>query len=485
MGKKKNSKEELQRYLDLCIKLGRRLTKKEMSNNKFTYEILNRCLKDEGYNDLNEFLYKNNIINEIIPKPSIESVIESYKRFYKENNRLPVVKDNSKNDYLYSREVVKNILSKNSMTLLDLCELVAGKDNVDMNYKILIGLESNEDMYNLYKNKFIEACKNNNNRPINKEGICEKFNIPNVKWFINNCPDKNVKTYEDFCEWCGFIRPENITKEKAIKIIFNMQSKLDRPLMYDDFRNPKYGEISISTVKRYWGTMNKMKEELGLEIIQDDMICKHVDDISVYINDLHNICDVVYNNFNRKTINCHDIEKYTKLNMTSSSIRQNIRKISNLSIKSIIEGYNGFSYQREGCGIVNRFNDGETTKSKYEYIFSINLRDMGLSYNIDYKRDIKYRDFIKNYNGLLDCDYVIYVDNREIYIEIAGMLNGKEINYINNIPINETTNRKEKYRLKLMEKEQMLKNNNLEYYIIFPSDFNNINKLFNKLKLNK
>ena len=29
---------------------------------------------------------------------------------------------------------------------------------------------------------------------------------------------------------------------------------------------------------------------------------------------------------------------------------------------------------------------------------------------------------------------------------------------------------KEKYRLKLIEKEKMLKDNNLDYYILFPSD---------------
>ena len=38
--------------------------------------------------------------------------------------------------------------------------------------------------------------------------------------------------------------------------------------------------------------------------------------------------------------------------------------------------------------------------------------------------------------------------------------------------------RRENYTLKLNEKEQMLKENNLEYYIILPSDMKNMDKLF-------
>ena len=70
-------------------------------------------------------------------------------------------------------------------------------------------------------------------------------------------------------------------------------------------------------------------------------------------------------------------------------------------------------------------------------------------------------------------------NNKNIYIEIAGMLKDNEKNYYNDIPILENSKRRENYRLKLNEKEQMLKENNLEYYIILPSDMKNMDKLFN------
>lgn len=479
MAKKKDSKEELQRYLDFSDKLGRRLTKREMEENKFDYIILNRCSKEEGYNSFRDFQIKNNIeVKNLKNEITLKNVINSYKRFYNENNRLPIVDDISKNDYLYIREIVKTVLKRNNMKLLDLCKLVTN-NNVDMNYQMMIGLDCNDDIYNEYKSKFIKECMKNNNNPISQYGICNKYNLPNVNWFIKNCPNKNVKTYKDFCEWCGFIRPENITKEEAKNIILKMQSKLDRPLMYDDFRNPNKDEIGITTVKKFWGTMNKMKRELGLIVNQEDMVHKHIDDINIYINDLHNICDKTLEKYNRNNITMFDIEEFTELNIKGHAIFENIKKIgSNITARKIIESYKDFKLQKEGFGSIHRFIDGEISKSNYEFTFSNKLKELGYIYNKDYFRDVRYREFIKNYDGLLDCDYIIKINNRDIYIEIAGMLRDNEDNYYNNIPIMENSKRRENYRLKLKKKEQMLKENNLEYYIILPSDMKNIDKLF-------
>jgi len=46
-----------------------------------------------------------------------------------------------------------------------------------------------------------------------------------------------------------------------------MQSKLDRPLMKKDFTNPSQDSIGVGMIKTHWGSMNKMKEELGLVIV--------------------------------------------------------------------------------------------------------------------------------------------------------------------------------------------------------------------------
>ena len=477
MARKKDSKEELQRYLDLCDKLGRRLTKREMEENKFDYIILNKCAKEEGYDSFRDFQIKNNVnMNYISGEITLEEIINSYKKFYEINKRLPTVNDLTKNDYMHSRSTTKKVLKKNNMTLLDLCNLITNNE-VEMSYKLKLHQKASKEIYNKYKELYIKYSKENNNTPLSLHKF-KKYNLPTLKWFISNCPNKEVKTYKDFYSWCGFKKVGDITKEEAKNIIVNMQSKLDRPLMYDDFRNPNKDEIGITIVKKFWGTMNKMKEELGLIVNQEDMMHKHIDDINIYIDDLHNICDKTLEKYNRNNITMFDIEEFTELNIKGCAIFKNIKKISNITARKIIESYKDFKLQKEGFGSVHRFIDGEISKSNYEFTFSNKLKELGYIYNKDYFRDVRYRKFIKNYDGLLDCDYIIKINNRDIYIEIAGMLRDNEYNYYNNIPIMENSKRRENYRLKLNEKEQMLKENNLEYYIILPSDMKNMDKLF-------
>ena len=93
---------------------------------------------------------------------------------------------------------------------------------------------------------------------------------------------------------------------------------------------------------------------------------------------------------------------------------------------------------------------------------------MGLKFNDDYFRDIKYRTFIQGYKGLQNCDYIIKYNDKLLYIELAGFLGEYENWYKENRKINISA--KEQYRIKLKEKDNMLKSNNLDYRILFPSD---------------
>lgn len=102
-------------------------------------------------------------------------------------------------------------------------------------------------------------------------------------------------------------------------------------------------------------------------------------------------------------------------------------------------------------------------------MFSKYLKDNGFIYNKDYFRDVKYSNFINNYNGNMNCDYVIYIGNDVLYIEIAGIIADYKTWYYEDKIISNSKS-KEKYRIKLKEKEQMLKTNNLRYFILFPCD---------------
>ena len=342
--------------------------------------------------------------------------------------------------------------------------------------------------YNKFVEKFVFICRKLNNI------ICctslGEYGLPTRKWFLTHCPDKSVKGYYDFCKWCGLedilnkTKKEYLTKEKVIKIIYNMQSKINRPLMYDDFRCPKEDEVGITTIKRYWGTMNKMKKDLGLQVVQEDMICKHIDDVNLIIEGIKKTCDKIYEKENRKTVMTKDIEKYSELNVGCGAIRK-VLSLANKTLREVVAEY-GFVLQNEGNGLVYHFADGETTKSSYELMFTNKLREYGYKYNIDYQRDVRYRTFINYYDGLLDCDYVIKnVNGENVYIELAGMLKSYENKY--NTVEEIKSNSKRKYAIKLHEKEEMLKEYELKYYILFPLELeeNKMDELFDRIGIKR
>ena len=160
-------------------------------------------------------------------------------------------------------------------------------------------------------------------------------------------------------------------------------------------------------------------------------------------------------------------------------------KQNNISFREFLQSL-GFELQKAGNGLNYTYEDGEKVKSQYELDFSNLLREYSLIFNKDYFREVRYKTFIKDYNKLMDCDYVIHYNNEMIYVEIVGMLRDYKNNLINNIPIT-TSKSKEKYRKSLTKKETMLKENGLTYYLLFPDDINSekLNTIFTKSHVNK
>ena len=123
----------------------------------------------------------------------------------------------------------------------------------------------------------------------------EPFNLPDARWYVNNCPDKSVKRWADFVDWCGFIaKSKKPTKEKMIKLIYKLQDETNHPLMYDDFRGNGCYHPPIEMIRQYWGTINNMKKELGLEIVQESMIEKTLSK-DTFDNTIREICDYIFN----------------------------------------------------------------------------------------------------------------------------------------------------------------------------------------------
>lgn len=258
---------------------------------------------------------------------------------------------------------------------------------------------------------------------------------------------------------------KNLTKDDCIKIILNMQSKLDRPLEYKDFRNPNIYEIGVTIIKKYWGSLNKMKQELGLKIVQESMMDKQLskEDFDETVRSILNFFHKECRNFTttREIHENSDWASYGTLDRMS-------KKYYGVSFIKHLNTF-GITFGNQGRGINYDFDDGEHITSQYEYMFSKFLKQNGLIYNKDYFRDIKYSIFITEYSGNMNCDYVIHTQDEILYIEIAGIIADYKTWYYEDRKISRSKS-KEKYRMKLKEKETMLKNSGLKYFILFPCD---------------
>lgn len=181
---------------------------------------------------------------------------------------------------------------------------------------------------------------------------------------------------------------------------------------------------------------------------------------------LSDICEYVFKD-NRNFITTKEIDENNKWN-DSQTLRKYAKKYYNKTLSKIFADH-GVNLGKQGQGINFNFPDGEHVTSQFEYMFSKYLKDYGLKYNIDYFRDVKYSTFIPEYKNNMNCDYVIHTNDKTIYIEIAGIIEAYKEWYYSNKSIT-NSNRKEKYRQKLMKKEKMLKSHNLTYFISFPCD---------------
>ena len=283
----------------------------------------------------------------------------------------------------------------------------------------------------------------------------------------------------DWLELCGYVltdeekyemrtrggQSKNLSKEDCINIIMNMQSKLDRPLEYKDFKNPDMDEIGITSIKKYWGSLNRMKEELGLEIVQENMMDKQLskEDFDNTVNNIINFLSEENRNFTT-TREIHENSNWASY----GTLDKMCKKYYNENLIKYLARY-GIIFGKQGHGLNYDFVDGEHATSQFEYMFSKYLKDYGLQYNVDYFRDVKYSTFIPEYKNNMNCDYVIHINDKTIYIEIAGILAEYKTWFYDDRVIGRSKS-KENYRLKLKKKEEMLKSHNLIYFILFPCD---------------
>lgn len=292
-----------------------------------------------------------------------------------------------------------------------------------------------------------------------------KGKVYQISWNdISNNPARYSMSHID--DFMSYIDKRKLSKQEVVDMIFNMAKEKGEPLCCEDFDGDTTNEhVGIRLIWKYFGTVQNMQKELGLPVTSDSKILQD-DEL---LSDIHHVCDTVFKNENRKLITSSDFEKYSVYKEVS---RYNTRcKKIGFSLRSYIEDY-GYEYQQCGRGMNFKFEDGEITVSKYEYDFSLFLRNNGFKFGKTYVRNIYYKDIDEDYNGAMTCDYKIIFDNKIVYIELAGILGNTTYQnaYINNTVIKSKS--KEEYRQKLNRKREMFERNGLEYYILLPFEMN-------------
>lgn len=379
--------------------------------------------------------------------------LKKIKDFYNDNGRFPKHNEfvaDSGFDFTYSK-------------FLTLCQ-INNSTPQDEYAKIdcfALG-KSNRGYYDKYVERFIQESEREND--VISYARLRYFNLPDGRWFVDNCPDKFVDSWSKFVAWCGFYS-DSATKEQVTNLVFKKAKELNRPLMYDDFRGGGCYNIPFTCIKKYWGTMNKMKEELGLEIIQPQMIKVTQESFNETIRIIKDYLE----KDNRDFITRAEWSSLKFVNLYKpSSIENYIKENFNMPLKEYMLTQ-GIRMGEVGEGLSHKFDDGEFVTSQFEYMFSSYIRKAGLRYNIDYFRDVKYSDFCKDYDGLMNCDYIINYNGKTIYVEIAGIIEEYKKHYYSDNPIISSKS-KEKYRQKLKEKEHLLNSNNCIHFILFPCD---------------
>jgi hypothetical protein len=379
------------------------------------------------------------------------------KRFVDEFEKVPTSKDFEKLEGYPSRKTFTNIFGNFNDAIR-----YAGFEPVGMNHR------DNKIKYNkeYLLNKITENIDTYEKIPTMKD----------MTKFLGYEP--KIYYYEIFGSWNNALQELNLPLNQISHYTDEFLESEFRRFISEYGRIPTFREFNNNEYPSFWcyqnrfGSWNNAVKAYGYNI-QSDLY-----NFEVLKDQLLNFCRNIKLNEKRNIITISDIENCKEI-ASYSCFRKHLKN-NGYSIKSFLNEY-GFDMLDEGSGMNYTFKDGEKIRSQYEFYFSNYLRNnLSLKYNINYFRDVKYKLFIDNYNKNSNCDYVINLNNKILYIEIAGMLRDHKKHYLQNKSIKYKT--RNNYRINLYNKETMLKNNNLNYYILFPSDLTNqyLDSIFNQ-----
>lgn len=376
------------------------------------------------------------------------------------------------NDFIYKYKKVptgKECLSKYNLPQQRIINRVLKENDITFNefmleFEKVSHVRCNACDYDLYLEKFKNKCNEIGRTLTSLELKNNSYGLPSAQYFYKYCPDKSVKTYDDFVLWCGF-KSNKLKKDDdyIITTLINLEKELGRPITRNDISKDKTG-FSMITINRIFGSLGNAKKELGLM----ETLHNQPRSFEYYKKILDDILENIKKQTDRNYISWNDIEN--KINNPLSVEHKTLTKAFER------EGMDIFLYIKEKGFMMNpsnfsfhfTFDDGERVVSILEYEFSKYLKDeLNFIYNQDYFRNVLYKTFT-NCSGKKDCDYEININGKHLYIEIAGIIYST-INDDWRTHIFKSKLEKE-YQIKMIEKEKVMLENNINFLFLFKDD---------------
>lgn len=349
--------------------------------------------------------------------------------------------------------IVRRVLSEAGVSFNDFMNMLGKTSHV----------RTESDDFEKYFHRYMLVAEKLGRAPKLAELKNNSFGLPSASWFISRCPDKHIRSYSDFISWCGLKPTKKVwSKEEVVLVLSELQEKIGRPITRYDICKDTTG-FSMIVINRLFGSLGNAKREIRLDATEH-----YQGKPFEYYKNL--LADTV--------TRFHAATKRTKI--TWRDIESGMYGDAKAGHKSYLKAFNKsgvdiFSYIKTlGCemkfgeyGSSYTFDDGERVRSSMEYDFSNFLRFLGLTYNKDYRRDVKYRNYI-DIDSRIDCDYVFDYFGTTLFIEIAGMIYEPQSgNYFTHDYGSERSN---SYRDKMYMKQRILDGMNANYLFLFCND---------------
>lgn len=333
--------------------------------------------------------------------------------------------------------------------------------------------------YDIYVRKFKNISNELGHALKQNELINNHYGLPNSSWFVKYCPDKNVKTYDDFVLWCGFDSNKLKNDDELVgQKLIALEKKLGRHITRNDITLENVGFSSI-VVNRIYGNLSNAKKELGLLKTPPLQPLP----FEYYKEKLTNTLYKIKEHTGRNLVSWADIESelYNDTPCKHKTITKSFKR-EGIDIFAYIKSL-GFQMNPSNFSYHYTFDDGERVVSTMEFDFSTYLRSLGFVYNKDYFRDVLYKDFSEE-KSKMNCDYKIMIYGLPLYVEIAGIIyNKNDINW----RITEFSSKQENdYRDKMIRKEIRLLESGCPFLFLFKSEMftDNYKELLNE-KINE